>query len=100
PFAENDRAQIEGETTGFVKLVAGARGRVLGVAIAGADAGEMITLWALVVERRMRLKHLAGFVPPYPVRSEIGKRAAISYYAPMARNRWIRALVRFLRRFG
>ncbi|MCF3639151.1 FAD-dependent oxidoreductase, partial [Rhizobium sp. TRM95111] len=25
PFAENDRAQIEGETTGFVKLVAGAR---------------------------------------------------------------------------
>ena len=100
PFAENDRAQAEGDTEGLIKLVVGAKGRVLGVGIAGRGAGELITFWSLVIERGMRLKDLTGYLSPYPTRAEIGKRAVISYYAPMARHRWIRALVRFLRRLG
>ena len=100
PFAENDRAQAEGDSEGLIKLVVGAKGRVLGVGIAGRGAGELITFWSLVIERGMRLKDLTGYLSPYPTRAEIGKRAVISYYAPMARHRWIRALVRFLRRLG
>lgn len=100
PYSENDRAQAERQTEGFVKVIAGKGGRILGAGIVGANAGELTGLWALALSKDMRLRDLAGFVPPYPTMTEIGKRAAISYFAPSARLPSVRRLVRFLRRFG
>jgi pyruvate/2-oxoglutarate dehydrogenase complex dihydrolipoamide dehydrogenase (E3) component len=100
PFAENDRARAERATEGLVKVVAGRRGRVLGAAIVGAHAGELILPWVLAIERGLKLSALAGTVAPYPTLSEVSKRAAGAYYAPRLfsdRTRW---LVRQLRRLG
>ena len=100
PFAENDRARTERDDEGLVKAVVGRGGRVLGAAIAGAHASELILPWVLAVERRMRLSAVAGLIVPYPTRSEASKRAAGAYYAPRLfswRTRW---LVRQLARFG
>src|SRR3712207_8089126 len=46
--------------SGLVKVVAGRGGRVLGAAIVGARAGELILPWVLAVERRLKLSALAG----------------------------------------
>jgi pyruvate/2-oxoglutarate dehydrogenase complex dihydrolipoamide dehydrogenase (E3) component len=100
PYAENDRAQAERETSGFIKVVADRRGRVLGTTIVGASAGEMIHLWALAIARGMRVRDLLAYVPPYPTLGEIGKRAALSYLSPAARKPIVRGLVRALRIFG
>ena len=100
PYAENDRAQAERKTAGLIKLVVDRKARILGVSIAGAGAGEMINMWALAVSNGMTLKHVRGYVPPYPTMAEIGKRAAISYYAPLTRKPFVRWIIRFLRRFG
>lgn len=100
PYSENDRAQAERATEGLVKLIAGRGGRILGVGIAGAGAGELIGVWQLALSKGMRLKDMAAWAPPYPTLSEIGKRAAISYFAPQARRPSVRRLVRLLRRFG
>ncbi|MBN9038242.1 MAG: FAD-dependent oxidoreductase [Rhizobiales bacterium] len=100
PYGENDRAQAERATEGLVKLIAGPGGRILGVGIVGAGAGELIGTWQLALSKDMRLKDMAAWVPPYPTLSEIGKRAAISYFAPQARRPSVRRLVRLLRRFG
>jgi len=100
PYAENDRSQAERTTEGLVKLIAGPGGRILGVGIAGAGAGELIGTWQLALSKGMRLRDMAAWVPPYPTLSEIGKRAAISYLAPQARRPSVRRLVRLLRRFG
>ncbi|MEC9343107.1 MAG: FAD-dependent oxidoreductase [Pseudomonadota bacterium] len=100
PYHENDRAQAERRTEGMIKLVTGKRGRLLGVSIAGADAGEMINMWALALSAGMKLRDVVGYVAPYPTLAEIGKRAATSHYAPMARRPLVRWLVGFLRRFG
>lgn len=100
PYVENDRAQAERKTDGLIKLVTDGRGRILGVSIAGAGAGEMINLWALAVAKRMKLSDVRGFVPAYPTMGEIGKRAAITYFAPMTRQPMVRRIVAFLRRFG
>jgi hypothetical protein len=43
----------------------------------------------------MKLKDVRGYVPPYPTMTEIGKRAAISYYTPMTRKPFVRWIVRF-----
>ncbi len=100
PYAENDRAQTERETSGFIKLLADRRGRILGVSIVGAGAGEMIGLWTLAIAKKLKVKDMAAHVPPYPTMSEIGKRAAVAYFAPMARKPGVRWIVRMLRRLG
>ena len=99
-FAENDRARTEGEAEGLVKLVIGRRGRVLGAGIVGANAGEQIALWCLVVAKRMSVGDVAGLTLPYPTLAEAGKRAAGSFYTPTLFGERTRRLVRFLRWFG
>ena len=100
PYAENDRAQAERRTQGHIKLVTDLKGGILGASIVGANAGEMIGLWALALAKQMNVREIADFVAPYPTMSEIGKRAAISYFVPEAQKPLVRKLIRFLRVFG
>ncbi|WP_136657524.1 FAD-dependent oxidoreductase [Nitratireductor sp. XY-223] len=100
PYAENDRALAERKTDGLIKLVTDKKGRVVGVSIAGAGAGEMINMWALAIANKMRLSNVRGYVPPYPTMAEIGKRAVITYYSPMTRKPFIRRIIGLMRRFG
>jgi len=99
-YKDNDRARAERRTEGMIKLVAGKGGRILGVTIVGISAGEIINMWALALSSKLKLKHLTGFVSPYPTLSEISRRVAVAYYAPGAGNPWVRRLVRWLRAFG
>lgn len=100
PYAENDRAQAERKTEGLIKLVTDRKGRILGASIVGANAGEMINFWALAISRKLGVRDIAGYVAPYPTMTEIGKRAAITYFTEATRKPLVRAVVRFLRRFG
>ncbi len=95
PLTENDRAAAEGDTTGLVKLVV-SRGRLLGVGILAPNAGEMISLWSLAIERRTPLSALAALIVPYPTRSEAGKRAAGSFFEPRLFSAVTKSLVRIL----
>jgi pyruvate/2-oxoglutarate dehydrogenase complex dihydrolipoamide dehydrogenase (E3) component len=100
PYSENDRASAERKTDGLIKIVTDRKGRILGASIVGAGAGEMISIYALAISKKLKASDLASFVAPYPTMSEIGKRAATSYYAPLARKPLIRRVIAFLRRFG
>ncbi len=106
PFAENDRAQIERMPAGMIKVVVGPRGRVLGAAIVGHDAGEMIAPWSLAVSRRLPIAALAGLPAPYLTRTEISRRVAAGL---AERNQaketdfmvaWRRRAIDWLRRLG
>ena len=81
PYAENDRAQAEGRTTGLIK-VSVVRGRPVGVTIVGAQAGELIAMWSMAIANNMKMKAIADTVLPYPTLSEINKRAAGAYFSP------------------
>ena len=99
-FAENDRAQIERDTTGLVKIVTRRDGRILGASILGAGAGDLILPWALAISQKLKIGALANLVMPYPTRGEAGKRAAGSFYAARLFSPHTRRLVRFLAAFG
>ncbi|SON54060.1 Mercuric reductase [Hartmannibacter diazotrophicus] len=99
-FAGNDRAQTERETEGHLKLIVGPRGRILGAAVAGPQAGEIIGLLSLAVCRKMTVKDFAGTVFAYPTLCEIVKRAALTYYGDATANPWLRRVLAVLRRFG
>ncbi len=100
PYHDNDRALAEGKTRGHIKVVSTRRGRVLGATIVGAAAGELITVWTLAVSRGMNIRVLAGITVPYPTLSEIGKRAALSFFTPRLSSPWLRRLLGWLRRLG
>ena len=100
PFARNDRAQTEHATDGLVKAVVTRRGRILGAAIVGPHAGELIHPWVLAIANNLKIGALATMIAPYPTLGEAGKRAAGNFYAPKLFNTRTRALVRFLRWFG
>jgi len=99
-FSENDRAQAEGHTDGFIKLVIDGRGRLLGVSIIGRGAGEMMHFWSLALSQRMTVRDIARYVAPYPTLGEIGKRAALSHFADLAQRPSVRGILGFLRLFG
>src|SRR5262249_56495023 len=80
PYRENDRAQIERELTGHIKVVTSPRGRVIGTTIVGAGAGELIATWALAVSQGLGIQAISGIVLPYPTLGDIGKRAAMTYF--------------------
>ena len=99
-FAENDRAQAERRTEGMLKVVTGRGGRVLGASIVGARAGELLTPWCLMVENKLKIGTMASVIAPYPTLSEIGKRAAGSYFTASLFGAKTKRLVRFLQWFG
>jgi len=100
PFADNDRAQTERATAGLVKAVVTPQGRILGAAIVGRQAGELIQTWQLAMANGLKVGALATLVAPYPTLGEASKRAAGSFYTPRLFSKQTRRLVRFLRWFG
>jgi pyruvate/2-oxoglutarate dehydrogenase complex dihydrolipoamide dehydrogenase (E3) component len=100
PYHENDRAQAERETYGHIKIITKKNGKILGATIVGAHAGEQITTWTLALSQGLNIRAMTGIVVPYPTLSEIGKRAAITYFSPSLNSPRVRRLIGFLRRFG
>ncbi len=100
PLGENDRAQIERDPVGLIKIILDKKGVVRGASIAAPGAGELIVPWIMAVSQRLRISAMSSLVVPYPNRSEISVRAAESYYTPTLFSARTRALVRFLSHFG
>lgn len=99
-FADNDRARAEKATEGFVKVMVGRRGAILGCTIVGPGAGDLIQPWVLAMSQGLKIGALASMVAPYPTLGEINKRAAGAYYTPKLFSPRTRKLVRFLGLFG
>jgi pyruvate/2-oxoglutarate dehydrogenase complex dihydrolipoamide dehydrogenase (E3) component len=79
-FADVDRAVIDGETDGFVKLhVHRNTHRLLGATLTGAQAGEMLAELTLALQRRLKVGDLASVIHPYPTRSEALRQAALAF---------------------
>src|SRR4051794_34129016 len=97
PFAENDRAQTERQTAGLVKIVIHRNGRILGASILAAHAGELAHLWVLAIEQRLKLRHIAAMLAPYPTWGEANKMAAGEFYKPRLFGAWTCRAVRLLK---
>lgn len=79
PFAANSKANILGDLTGFVKLVAEARyGEVLGAHIVGPHATDLIAEAVVALEHEATLESLARSVHPHPTLSEAVAEAALA----------------------
>ncbi|QIE41368.1 FAD-dependent oxidoreductase [Rhodobacteraceae bacterium SC52] len=97
-YDQNDRAVAEGKTTGLIKVMI-VKGKPVGASIVGAQAGELIGLWALVIANKLKMSAVANMVAPYPTLGEISKRAAGAYYSPrLFESDTVKRVVRFVQR--
>ncbi len=79
PFTANPRARCNGETEGFVKILAdAATDRVLGVHIIGPDAGTLIAEAALAIEFGASAEDIARTCHAHPTLNEAVKEAALA----------------------
>jgi pyruvate/2-oxoglutarate dehydrogenase complex dihydrolipoamide dehydrogenase (E3) component len=98
PFAETDRAAIEADEAGLVKLIATPEGRLVGGGAVGKGAGELALPLSLMIGRRLKLSALATAIVPYPTRAEALSRAAGRHFVPRLFGERTRRLVRLLDR--
>jgi dihydrolipoamide dehydrogenase len=79
PFTANPRARTNGDTEGFVKILAEEGGdRVLGVHIIGPDAGTLIAEAVLAKEFGASAEDIARTCHAHPTLSEAVKEAALA----------------------
>jgi pyruvate/2-oxoglutarate dehydrogenase complex dihydrolipoamide dehydrogenase (E3) component len=100
PYHDNDRAHAEGESRGHIKVITTEKGKIMGVSIVGAQAGELIAMWVLAVARALNIRDVADLVLPYPTLSGVGKRAATDYFTPNLTSVWVRRIIGWMRIFG
>ncbi len=75
-----DRAICDGETNGFVKIVTGGGGRILGGHIIGPEAGNYIGELVLAMRKNVPIGELSQTVHVYPTLAQANQRAADNYY--------------------
>ena len=97
PMHDNDRAQTEHDTEGFARIIVRDNGEMLGAVIVGAHAGETIATVALAIANKLKIAAFtSSFVPAYPTRAEILKRAAGQFYTESLFSPRTKFLVRLL----
>ena len=77
-FSDVDRALLDGESGGFVKVLAQGD-RIVGATIVARHAGEMISELTLAMVGRLGLGTLAKTIHPYPTQAEAIKKVADAY---------------------
>jgi pyruvate/2-oxoglutarate dehydrogenase complex dihydrolipoamide dehydrogenase (E3) component len=77
PLHEVDRAFLDGEDEGFLRLqVAKGKDRILGATLVAEHAGDMLGELCLAVTAGVGLNTIAGTIHPYPTQGEVVKKAA------------------------
>ncbi|MHC1725800.1 MAG: mercuric reductase [Syntrophobacteraceae bacterium] len=100
PMKEVDRAILDGETDGFVKITT-RRGtdKILGATIVAGHAGEMINEISLAIANGLGLGSLSNIIHPYPTQAEAIRKAAdlfnrgrLTPFVSRVFSLWLRAL--------
>ena len=75
----NDRAITDSKTQGFIEILTVGR-KLIGCTIIAKNAGELITFWAFIIARNLKISDVNSMIPPYPTIGEVNKRVVSEYY--------------------
>lgn len=79
-FKDVDRAVIEGERKGMIKLVCNRKNRILGAYILGPNAGELLHEYVLAMKANIPITKISQTIHAYPTLSQSVKRTCDVYY--------------------
>jgi pyruvate/2-oxoglutarate dehydrogenase complex dihydrolipoamide dehydrogenase (E3) component len=97
PFSQVDRAILDGEDEGFVKIhVKKGSDKILGATIVARHAGDMISQITLAMVNNIGLGKIASVIHPYPTQADAIRKAGDAYnrtrLTPFVKNlfnRWL-----------
>ena len=98
PMNEVDRAILDGETDGFVRVhIKSGTDRILGATIVAPHAGDMISQITLAMNSKMGLKQIGATIHPYPTQAEAIRKLGDQYnrtrltpFIKAAFERWLK----------
>ena len=80
PLSENDRARLDGQTTGFARVhLKKGSDTIIGATVVASHAGEMINELSLAITAGLGLSAIGRTIHPYPTQAETIKRLADAY---------------------
>jgi len=91
-----DRAQVEGTSTGFMKLVSDGHGKLLGASVVSPNAGELINELTLAIELGASIGDLAKAIHVYPTYGSGLQDLAAEISLDRATRGWRGGAVRWL----
>jgi pyruvate/2-oxoglutarate dehydrogenase complex dihydrolipoamide dehydrogenase (E3) component len=97
PFSQVDRAILDGEDEGFVKIhVKKGSDKILGATIVAQHAGDMISEITLAMVNNIGLGKIASVIHPYPTQADAIRKAGDAYnrtrLTPLVKdlfNKWL-----------
>ncbi len=100
PFSQDDRALVEGEGQGCVKILVapGLGGQILGASILGPRAGELIQEFILAMEQNLSIRALADSIHVYPALTMACQHAAQRWYEQLVEDPKVKAALKAYRR--
>lgn len=80
PLHENDRAVLDGESEGFVRVhLRRGTDQIVGATIVAEHAGEMINEFTIAMVNKLGLGRIGAAIHPYPTQSDAIRRTADLY---------------------
>lgn len=80
PFSQVDRAILEGEAEGFVRVVCPkGKDRILGATIVAENAGDLLSPLLIAMNRRIGLGKIGSVIHCYPTRAEAIRKLGDMY---------------------
>ncbi len=96
--ADLDRALVEDETVGFLKVFTKkGSGQIIGATIVGAQAGERLAAVTLAMQNDIPLDKVAATMTPYPTWSDAFRHAADQFQRTKLKPRTVAILERWFR---
>ncbi|MFQ5962738.1 MAG: dihydrolipoyl dehydrogenase family protein [Candidatus Scalinduaceae bacterium] len=98
---ELDRAVIEGEDKGIIKIVCTKKGKILGAHVLAPQGGELLHEFVLAIQNNLGVGSITGTIHVYPTLAQAVRRTTNKYYAEKIFSGWIpKVTKKLIRWFG
>lgn len=101
-FEDNDRAQAESETEGFVKIVA-RKNRIVGAHLIGAHAGELVHEFVWAMRENLKVSELNKIIRVYPTLAKsaqaVGTEATLETLKSPFVQRWFKRYLKIWKKW-
>jgi len=88
-----DRAKTDNDRVGFLKLILGKKGRLIGATLVGEKAGEMMPVASLAIQQKLKANAFMTLIFSYPTSAEIYKFASLDYVKKGFKP-WMQTIIR------
>jgi pyruvate/2-oxoglutarate dehydrogenase complex dihydrolipoamide dehydrogenase (E3) component len=97
-YSSYGRTVADGHPEGFVKIIVGKSGKILGATVMGEGASELIQEWTMAIQDKRRMTHIMMTQHPFPSVGTINKMVAEEWMMSKMRSPILGKLARFILR--